>query len=531
MQNLKFKETNCILIHPEFSENSSLNYKDVCKIVGARYPIPPLGLITVAALLPQTWNFKLIDLNTKPLSDKYFEWADIVCTGGMLSQQRGIIEVIKKAHQYGKKVVIGGPDPTCQPEIYSEADYLVIGEGETTIPLLLKDLENGVTKGVYSFAGKADMSGAVIPRYDLIRFSDYLMVGMQYSRGCPYNCEFCNVIELFGRNVRAKTISHVINELQFLFELGYRGHVFFIDDNFPASGKSAEELLQTVADWSETKRYPFFFSAESSLNFVCSDKLLQLMRNAGFRYISIGIETPEDDLLKSAQKQQNMYKSIPEIVRKMLSFGIIVDASFILGFDDETEKTANYIIHCIQDSGICMAMVGTLFALPNTQLSARLKMEGRLIEESTNISDSSTEIDQMSSGLNFQTIRERTNILHDYIKILSYIYDPVNYFNRLKYVGLHLIPNSGYTHNVFQKLKLTRAFGRVCIKLGFRRNTWLLYWKLLLVIFLKNPGALESVASFAAMYMHLYRHSRFIINLTHEKIKRIERYRGMTFNH
>ncbi len=520
----------CILIHPEFSKNSSLNYVDVCKIVGAKYPVPPLGLITVAALLPQDWNFKLVDLNTEPLSDSHLEWADIVCTGGMLSQQPGIFSIIGKAHDHGKKVVVGGPDPTCQPDLYGEADYLVLGEGENTIPLFLEDWNKGKTNGVYKTTEPVDFTHSVVPRYDLIKFSDYLFMGMQYSRGCPYNCEFCNVIELFGRKQRIKTVRQIIDELQYLYNLGYRGHIFFVDDNFLANGRPVEELLKAIALWSEGKRFPFYFAAESSVNFAGDDKLLHLMNKADFRYISIGLETPVDDILRLAQKQQNMNKSIPDIIRRILSYGIIVDASFILGFDNETEQTAYSMINCIQDSGICMAMVGTLFALPNTQLSERLKSEGRLFEEGTLVRDSSTEIDQMSSGLNFITHRARSAILKDYIMILSSLYNPENYYKRLAYIGLNLKPDYKHKPDISEIWKYAWAFLRVCRKAGFSNDTGVLFWKILFKILIKNHRALEAVVSFAAMYIHLSRHTQFIIHLTHEKIKKIEQIGEDNFN-
>lgn len=513
---------NCILVHPEFSKNSSLNYADVCRIAGAKYPLPPLGLMTVAALLPQDWNFKLIDLNTEPFQDSYFEWADIVCTGGMLSQQPGIIEIIRKAHEYGLKVVAGGPDPTCQPDLYSEADYLVIGEGENSIPRFLDDLNNGISKGVYHITEPVDLIRSVVPRYDLIRFSDYLIMGMQYSRGCPYDCEFCNVIELFGRKQRTKTINQIITELQCLYNLGYRGHIFFVDDNFLANGKSVEELLISIAEWSEQNEYPFYFQAESSLNFASNDKFLQLMKKAEFRYLSIGLETPEDAVLEKAHKHQNMDKSIPGIIRKILSYGIIVDASFIIGFDNETEQSACLMINCIRDSGICMAMVGTLYALPDTQLARRLKNEGRLFQEVTMISNPSLEIDQMTSGLNFLTKRPRSDILKDYSSIITNIYAPENYYKRLTYLGLNLKPCYRYKPGTLKKIRLLKSFINVCGKVGFNIRTGLLFWNLLFTILLKNPKALEPVVGFAAMYIHLSKHARFIIELTNAKIKDIE---------
>jgi len=523
-------KTNCLLIHPEFSKNSSLNYVDVCRIAGAKYPIPPLGLMTVAALLPQHWNFNLIDLNTEPVQDKHFQWADIVCTGGMLSQQPGIIAIIRKAHEFRKKVVVGGPDPTCQPDLYTEADYLVMGEGENTIPLFLNDLNKGIAKGTYLNSEPVDMSSSVVPRYDLIRFSDYLMMGMQYSRGCPYNCEFCNVIEIFGRNQRAKTTDQIITELQHLDKLGYRGHIFFIDDNFLANGKPVEELLISIAEWSEKKNYPFYFQAEASLNFASDDKLLQLMQQAEFRHLSIGLETPEDSVLKNARKHQNMHKSIPDIIRKILSYGIVVDASFIVGFDNETEHSAHLLMNCIADSGICMAMIGTLYALPDTQLARRLKNEGRLFQDVTRINPNFMEIDQMTSGLNFQTIRPRSFILKDYVFILNEIYDPENYYKRLTYLGLNLNPRYKHKPGALKKIRLFRSFMRVCGKVGFNSRTGILFWKLLFILSFKNPKALESVVGFAAMYIHLAKHTRFIIELTNAKIRDIELYGENNYN-
>jgi len=510
---------NCLLVHPEFSKRSALNYADVCRIMGAKYPIPPLGLVTVAALLPGDWNFKLLDLNTEPLSDHWFEWADIICTGGMLPQQPGILSIIHKAHQFGKKVVVGGPDPTCQPNIYTDADYIVCGEGENTIPLFLKELNMGVPKGIYSGSGTADLTRSVIPRYDLIRFSDYLMVGIQYSRGCPYHCEFCNVIELFGRTQRAKTCHQVLAELQRLFDLGYRGHIFFIDDNFLSNGPPVEAFLNELALWSEKRKYPFYFQAEASVNLAGDDHFLHLLKKANFRYLSIGLETVEDEVLKMAQKPQNMHRSFPDIIRKILAYGMVVDASFILGFDNETDQTASLLMNNIQESGICMAMVGTLYALPNTQLEKRLAIEGRLLDEGTIIRDPSVEIDQMSSGLNFITIRPKSTILKDYINVLTYLYEPANYFKRLTVTGLHLKPCSRYKPGLNQLSRLIGGFFKVSAKVGFNRNTGFHFWKLLATILVKNPKALETVVSFAAMYLHLAKHSRFICNITLERLK------------
>ncbi len=515
-------EIKCLLIQPEFSEHSALNYKDVCEIVGAKYPIPPLNLITVAALFPQNWQFRLVDLNIGSLNLEDIKWADIVCTGGMLSQQKGILSLIKLAHSYGKKVVIGGPEPTSQPDIYQDADYLVLGEGEVTIPDFLNDLSLGKEKGVYHPSGMAKMEEAVVPRFDLVKFDAYLFMGLQVSRGCPYQCEFCNVIELFGRKPRAKKTDQVISELDALYKQGYRGHIFFVDDNFLSNKKIIKELLKKIAVWSASKRYPFYFAAETSIDLVNNDEVLGLLKNADFRYISLGIETPENEVLQKACKNQNMNHSIPEVVRKLMHYGIIVDASFIFGFDNETSQTASLLIQCIQDSGICMAMIGTLYALPNTQLFNRLSKENRLFSEVTVLSDSNTEVDQMTSGLNFITKRSRKQILNEYIHILESVYSPENYFKRLSMLGLNLEVSYKHKPSIGTGLGLFYSFLKICSRIGFSHRSGILYWKLIFRILFQNPKTIEAVVSLAAMYIHLSKHAQYIVGITRDKINQIE---------
>lgn len=513
-------KVKCLLIHPKFSEFSALNYVEVCKIVGTKYPCPPLGLITVAALLPQNWEFKLIDMNVEELLDQHFIWADIICTGGMISQQLGIISIIEKAHKFGKRVLVGGPEPTSQPQLYTKADYLFIGEGETTINTFLQDFHKGAIRGKYISPQKADLTSTAIPRYDLIKQNNYLMMGIQFSRGCPYECEYCNVVEIFGRKVRAKEVSHVIAELQTLFDLGYRGHVFFVDDNFFANRKKTEELLNKMNHWSVQHGFPFYYGAEVTINLANDDELLSLVKGLDFRYLSIGIETVDNILLANAGKFQNVDIPIVETIRKINSYGIVADASFILGFDDETDDIADSMIKCIQESGICMAMVGTLCALPNTQLVKRLKAEKRLNSEETKIQE--TDIDQMSSGLNFVTTRPKTQILRDYNKIISYLYNPDNYYDRLTRTGLSLNRQNKYKPKLSESFNVLKAFTRLSLKAGFNRRTGLLYWKLFFTILFNNPKALELVLGMAAMYIHFWKHSQFIIRFTEERIVAIE---------
>jgi len=523
MKNLLEKGTKCLVVQSEFSAFSYWNYVDICKLVGAKYPAAPLGLMTVAALLPQQWEFKLVDANVEPLLNEHFEWADIVCTGGMLPQQQSMFSIIDKAHQNGCSVVVGGPDPSSQPYLYQSADYLVQGEGEITIPLFIQDLGKGCKNGEYKSVDKADMTKAVVPRFDLIRFQDYIQVGIQYSRGCPFNCEFCDIIELYGRKPRTKTPEQVIKELQTLYDLGYRGHIDFVDDNFIGNKKNVRKVLPVIREWSETNNYPFYFSTESSINLADDENLLQMMQDVDFRYVFIGIETPEAEILKLINKSVNINIPIGKAVNKIYSYGLIVNAGFIIGFDNETDQTAENMLKCIQDSGICMAMLGMLYALPDTQLTRRLKKEGRLFEDGSTLRETHTEIDQMTSGLNFITARPRIDVLKDYVHVIKYIYEPKRYYERATYTGLHLKPDYKYSPTFGRMLKLAKAFSKLCVKVGFNKTTGWLYWKMILTVMFKNPRAIEATVNLAAMFIHFHKMSKFIVDLTTKEIESIEK--------
>jgi radical SAM superfamily enzyme YgiQ (UPF0313 family) len=522
MNNLLEKGTRCLIVQSEFSAFSYWNYVEICKIAGAKYPAAPLGLITVAALLPQQWEFKLVDANVEPLLVEHFEWADIVCIGGMLPQQQNMISIIDKAHQHGCSVVVGGPDPSSQPILYQSADYLVQGEGEVTIPMFIQDLGKGCKSGEYKSDDMADMTKAVVPRYDLIRFQDYIQVGIQYCRGCPYNCEFCDVIELYGRKSRTKTPEQVILELQTLYDLGYRGHIDFVDDNFIGNKKNVKKVLPVIREWSKENKYPFYFSTESSINLADDENLLQMMKDVDFRFVFLGIETPEDEILKLTNKTININRPIVKAVNKISSYGMIVNAGFIIGFDNETDQTAESMIQCIQDSGICMAMVGKLYALPETQLTRRLKREGRLFENSSTLRDNNTALDQTTSGLNFITSRPRLDVLKDYNQVIKYIYNPERYYERIRYTSLILKPVNKYNPGIVRVLKNVKVFLKICIKVGFNKTTGWLYWKVLLTVIFKNPKAIEATVNLSAMFIHFYKQSKFIIDLSNDEIRSIE---------
>ncbi|HDQ46252.1 MAG TPA: DUF4070 domain-containing protein [bacterium] len=524
MKNLLNKDTRCLIIQSAFSEFSFWNYVDVCKMVGAKYPSAPLGLLTVAALLPQQWLFKLADENIEPVLDEHFEWADIVCIGGMLPQQFNMLSLIDRAHQFDLPVVVGGPDPTSQPELYQSADYLVLGEGEVTIPLFIADLARGCNRGQYQSDDKADMIQAVVPRFDLIRFQDYLQIGIQYSRGCPFQCEFCNIVELFGRTPRTKTQAQMLRELQTLYDLGHRGHIDIVDDNFIGNKKEVKKVLTAVREWSRKNKYPFYFSTECSINLADDDDLMQKMKDVDFRYVFIGIETPEETALLMANKTNNVNKPLDAAIQKIYTFGMIVNAGFIIGFDHESDRIAENMIHCIRDSGVAMAMLGMLYALPDTQLSRRLTKEGRLFEDSSTLRDDREMIDQTSSGLNFITYRPRLNILKDYLQIEQIIYDPVNYFKRVTATAIQLKCNPKYKPGLIKWLKTGLAFIKLSRRLGENRSTAWPYFKMIFSVLFKNPPGLEPAVNLSAMFIHFHKQSRFIIKHIIREIEAIEKH-------
>ena len=522
-QFLSGKATRCLLVQPGFSGNSFFNFSNVAALVGAKYSAAPLGMLTVAALLPSEWDIQLIDENVEPLTDAHLAWADMVMIGGMLPQQNDMLRVMQRAHAAGKPVVIGGPDPTQQSHIYVEADFLVLGEGEVTIPLFLDDLAAGATSGVYQSMERADMTEAVIPRFDLIRFKDYMRVGIQFSRGCPHNCEFCDIIELFGRRPRTKTPEHILAELQSLYDLGYRGHVDFVDDNFIGNKAKVIAVLEAIRDWSTAHDYPFYFSTEASIDLAREERLLRLMHETDFRYVFVGIESPDEAVLAQTQKKQNQRIEVTEAVRTLMAHGMTVNGGFILGFDSETAETAPRMVELIQETGICTAMVGTLTALPNTQLSRRLAGEGRLFHrEGLMIEDAESDIDNTTSGLNFVTVRPRAAVLQDHANVLRKVYAPREYFERVLTTAMQLVPNRRHRPGRATSIRQAWAFLQVCWLVGLRRRTAWPYWLTLLKVLFRNPAAVDVVVSNAALYTHFGRQAGFAARLAEKRIALIQ---------
>ena len=510
--------TNVLLIHPRFTGGSFWNYEETCEMIGAKYPAPPLGLITVAALLPDHWNCRLIDKNVTDLSDAQIvaeiEAADLVLAGGMLPQQRDLLATIAQCRAAGTPVAVGGPDPTSSPHIYVDADFRVLGEVEGIIGNFVQAWEAGARQGEFTAAKfSVDITQTPCPRFDLLDFSKYVQVNVQFSRGCPFLCEFCDIIELYGRKPRSKDFDQMLGELQRLYDLGYRGHVDFVDDNLIGNKKAVKQFLPLLIAWQKEHRYPFEFSTEASLNLADDPEFLIMMRDANFFAIFVGIESPDPDVLAATRKKQNTKRNIAKSIRNIYEAGIFVVGGFIVGFDEEKSALSAAMIELIEEASIPVCMVGLLYALPNTQLTRRLANEGRLhAAHDVDIDDGSA--DQCTSGLNFDTRRPRRDVLEDYRAVVDHIYGPEHYFARVRTAcdRLDMSGINGTLHRTQIRrdaVIMTRFLWNVTRRRpDLRRHVW----GLLAYILRNNPRAIKAALYNAGLYAHLGRFSRHVVS-------------------
>jgi radical SAM superfamily enzyme YgiQ (UPF0313 family) len=497
--------TKVLLVFPKFNPNSFWSLTAVCDVRDAKCPAPPLGLITLAALLPKSWPVRLVNRNAEALTSADLAWADLVMTGGMLPQRPDTMEVIRQCKASGKPIVVGGPDVTSSPQEFEAADFRVLGEAEAVIDDFIAAWRAGAACGVFEGVRfSVDVTTVPIPRFDLLQFDHYLFVGVQYSRGCPFNCEFCDIIELFGRVPRAKQNDQMLAELQALYDAGYRGHVDFVDDNFIGNKKALKQFLPMLEAWQKKHKFPFQFSTEASINLSDDVELLRMMKRANFFTVFVGIESPDPETLRQTQKKQNTRRSIADSVYRIYQAGIFVVAGFIVGFDSEKGSAADGLIQCVEDTAIPVCMVGLLTALPNTQLTRRLEKEGRMMAWTRDHADQST------AGLNFRTLRPRAEILADLKRVLDEVYDPKAFFGRVTRVGLALDePGAGPLPS--SALKQVKLLGRLLGRSLRHREMLAPLGKALGACLVKNPASLGFVLTMAAFYLHLGPFSRIVI--------------------
>jgi radical SAM superfamily enzyme YgiQ (UPF0313 family) len=413
-----------LLVCPEFPL-SFWSFRKSCELRGNRAVNPPLGLLTVAALLPPEWELRLVDLNARRLTEQDWQWAEVVLISAMYIQKDGLVALAREAKLRGKTVVAGGPYPTSLPEasLAAGCDYVVRGEGENTVPLLLEAMQTGQT-GVIETIEKPDLTTSPIPRFDLLHLEDYATFSVQTSRGCPFDCEFCDVVNLFGRKPRHKTPQQVIAELETLYRLGASGNMFFCDDNFIGSKKRAQVLLQEVINWSKSRGTPYQFLTQASINLGQDPEMIELMIAANLWEVFIGIESPDENVLETSHKFHNIKNPLVESLYNLKRAGMEVIGSFILGLDGEKSGAGERICAFIEQTGIPVTMLGVLQAAPNTRLWHRLEKEGRLRKDMD---------DDMGtfSGLNYEPHRPEGEIMREYVEAWDYLYEPSRYLARV----------------------------------------------------------------------------------------------------
>jgi radical SAM superfamily enzyme YgiQ (UPF0313 family) len=506
------KGCNALLIYPRFEADTFWNFTRTAEVFGAKYPAPPLGLITLAALLPPSWSLRLVNRNTEELSDDDLDWADLVLTGGMLPQGGDTLDVIDLCRARGKPVAVGGPSVTSTPDFYRTADFRILGEAEGIIDTFVEAWEAGAGEGVFEAEKfQVDVTKSPIPRFDLLKFDDYLHIGVQFSRGCPFTCEFCDIIELYGRVPRAKTNAQMLAELDELYRLGYRGHVDFVDDNLIGNKKAVKAFLPELATWLDAHDCPFEFTTEASINLADDAELLRLLNRANFVGVFIGIESPDPATLIAMRKKQNTRRNIAESIHKVYAAGLFVTAGFIIGFDTETRSMADAMIDLIEEAAIPVCMVGLLYALPNTQLTRRLEAEGRLhpFPERADVKSA----DQCTMGLNFTTLRPRQEILADYVHVLERIYDPAAYAGRLLRLT-KMLDNSGRkqqrtrAEHSRHKLGSLEIVHRIMTNLPEPRD---MFRRTLTQCMASNPASIRWIVAMMALYLHVGPYSRDVI--------------------
>ncbi len=480
-----------LFINPEFPD-TYWSFRHALPFEGKRCAFPPLGLMTVSALLPPSWERRLVDLNVRRLQSSDIEWADMVMATAMLVQKDSLKEVVHRCKALGKRVVIGGPYVTTTIEGLPEADHIFMGEAETTLPQFVEDLARGEAKRLYQAAERPPLSATPLAHFHLADLKRYSAMSVQYSRGCPFSCEFCDIIEIYGRVPRTKSNQQMLSEFDALRDLGWRGTVFIVDDNFIGNKKNVRQLLPELAKWQQKNGYPFSLLTESSVNLADDEPLLKNMQDAGFRRVFLGIETPVEESLKEAQKSQNR-GNLLESVRKIQSYGMEVMAGFIVGFDNDPEDIFERQIDFIRKSAIPLAMVGLLNALPDTQLWKRLEREGRLLGEASGNNTVCT--------FNFKTRMDPALLIRGYQSIMQTIYSPREYYQRVL-DSMRRTPHDSSETQQYELINGMASLMRVLIKLGLFDRERKEFWRFMSKALVKHRHRIAESLRLAAMGYH-----------------------------
>lgn len=458
-----------LLVYPECPQ-TFWGFQYALKFISKKACYPPLGLLTIASLIPAEYEKKLIDMNVEKLTDEDILSADFVFISAMVIQKSSVYQVIERCRKLGVVTVAGGPLFTTEYSEFKQVDYLILDEGEITLPLFLKDLKEGNAKNIYRSTEMSDIENTPLPLWELINMKKYDSMCVQYTRGCPYSCDFCNIPTLYGNKTRVKNNSQMIAELDDLYNRGWRGGVFFVDDNFIGNKvKLKKEILPELVKWMETRNHPFIFNTEASINLADDEELLELMVKAGFQSVFVGIETPHEASLTECNKVQNKNRDLLASVNVIQKCGMKVQGGFILGFDSDPDSIFEKLIEFIQESGIVTAMVGLLNAPIGTSLYERMKKENRLL---TNMTGDNTDV-----TMNFIPKMDINKLIQGYKEVLNKIYTPKQYFMRVKKF-LKVYKPLKTKGNKLQ-LRDIKAFFKSIIRLGIIGRERLYYWKLL----------------------------------------------------
>lgn len=462
---------NILLVYPKMPD-TFYAMQHFIAVVGKKAAYPPLGLLTIASLLPKTWNKKLHDINVAPLTEKELLWADYVFLSAMNVQQNSVLEIIEACNKNNVKIIAGGPLFTHEHHRFNGIDHFILNEAEITLPAFLNDLQTGKPKPIYETSAFADITKSPLPMFDLADMKNYVYSIIQYSRGCPYMCDFCDVTALFGRKPRIKTSEQIITELEAILKTGNTKLILFADDNLIGNKRELKkDLLPALIEWRKKVNPPFFFATQLTINLADDDELMDLLLKAGFRNIFIGIETPDESALKVAHKNQNLKRDQFNNILKLHQAGFIIAAGFIVGFDTDTADTFKRQIDFIQQSGIPLPIVNILKAPPGTELYERIKQEGRL----------SKPFAFTEGETNIVPIMDEKLLFDGFIDVITNIYSPKKSYERIiSFLEVYRFPNTGIkipeTYNLKEMLIILRIIFIVGIKYKHRKYFWKLIW-------------------------------------------------------
>jgi len=483
-----------LLIYPETPE-AFWSFKHVLRLVSKRAALPPLGLLTIAAMLPREWDLRLVDANVRRLADADLQWADYVLLSAMLVHRDSVRDIASRCRRLGKTLIAGGPLFTTSHEEFPEISHFVLGEAEDLLPTLVADMARGKVQPLYRSTERPDISRVPVPRWDLIKLRHYATMAVQFSRGCPFDCEFCDIVVMNGRVPRTKPPAQLIAELEALSRRGWKDSVFIVDDNFIGKRADTRALLLELIRWRRETRSPITFLTEASVNLADDPELCRLMVDAGFTKVFVGLETPLPESLKECRKSQNANRNLVEAVKRLQHAGLEVMGGFIVGFDSDSQDIFKRQFEFIQNAGVATAMVGLLQALPQTRLYQRLRREGRLLGTTTG--------NNTQGALNFRPRLNREFLVNGYRDLMKRLYEPRAYYSRIRtFLATHSSPAP-------PRLRLARTDLEALIKSFWVLGVWhrgrLAYWRFCLGTLVRRPHQFRCAMELAIIGHHFRR--------------------------